>query len=51
MSIVRTYKRSMAKHRMDLEGFRQVNKHGNKNGTKSYFASHWREYLPSYKAV
>ena len=56
MSILRSYKRALARRRMDLEGFRQVNKHGQtksrakkiaqgKKASNSYFANHWQEYV------
>lgn len=62
MSILRSYKRALARRRMDLEGFRQVNKHGKnmahvKHGrgktrnSNSYFANHWREYVKSSKTA
>ena len=47
MSMIRAYKRSMARHKMDLEGMRKVNKRGRGKANNSYFANHWREYLPS----
>ncbi len=61
MSILRSYKRALARNRMQLEGFRQINKHGQTKsrakkiaqGTKvsnSYFANHWREKLVSEKS-
>jgi hypothetical protein len=48
-NIIRVYKRSIARHKMDLEGFRQVNKHGKGAKGNSYFANHWREQLNCYK--
>ena len=55
MSILRSYKRNLARNRMKLEGFRQINKHGQTKsrsktrGSNSYFANHWREKLVSEK--
>ena len=49
MSIIRSYKRSMARHKMDLEGMRKLNKRGRGKANNSYFANHWREYLPSHR--
>lgn len=62
MSILRSYKRALARRRMDLEGFRQVNKHGQtksrakkiaqgNKASNSYFANHWREYVKSSKTA
>lgn len=61
MSILRSYKRDLARNRMQLEGFRQINKHGQtksrakkiaqgKKVSNSYFANHWREKLVSERS-
>lgn len=39
----------MARDKMKTKGFRQINKHGKNKKANSYFANHWREFLPSYK--
>ena len=49
MNIIRSYKRSMAHHQMKKRGLSKVNKNGNKKGSVSYFAAHWREFLPRAK--
>lgn len=60
MSILRSYKRALARRRMDIDGFKQVNKHGKNmahvrhgrgktRNSNSYFANHWREYLKGNK--
>ena len=60
MNIVRSYKRALCHRRMELDGFRQVDKHGKNmahvrhgrgktRNSNSYFANHWREYLRNEK--
>ena len=47
MSVLRSLKRSVANHRMDIAGYVHVNKrghHGDKS-VPSFFSTHWREYL------
>lgn len=44
MSIIRSYKRNIARNRMKAAGYRKINK-GQKAG--SYFSNHWREELRS----
>ena len=62
MSILRSYKRALARNRMQLEGFRQINKHGQtksrakkiaqgKKASNSYFANHWQEFLRKKKTA
>lgn len=48
-NILRSYRRGLARHRMENKGFHQINKHGRNRGNKSYFANNWREQLNIYK--
>lgn len=51
MTVLRSLRRGVAHHRMDVAGYVNVNKRG-RNGDKavpSFFSQHWREYLQKTK--
>lgn len=51
MTVLRSLRRGVAHHRMDVAGYSRVNKHGRSNdkAVPSFFAQHWYEYLQQTK--
>ena len=51
MTVMRSLRRGVAHHRMELAGYNRVNKKGRSNdkAVPSFFSQHWYEYLQKTK--